>query len=65
MGSIIEKRHLNSDELPRSYVVVDTETTGLDPNRHELVEIAVGAVAGSLIVTIPIIAVGVWLRRRN
>lgn len=40
MGVIIDKRKLHVRDLPSSYTVVDTETTGFDHNRNELLEIA-------------------------
>lgn len=40
MGEIMKQSKMHLSTLPTSYVVVDTETTGLDPETCELVEVS-------------------------
>lgn len=40
MGEIIKSSKMHLSTLPTSYVVVDTETTGLDPETCDLVEVS-------------------------
>lgn len=38
-GAMRYFNRVNVDHLPRSFVVFDIETTGIDPSRHEIIEI--------------------------